>query len=166
VPPTRPVRRRLEPSGTIPATRFTPFEDFPSPAAAPHHCGRCPPAVTVLPGSTSGRNRLSCRPPLAEARDVHPRSYPGRHPTAPRGGDRPRPVRRRRASEEVGLLSRVSRSSEEFRFHVGWGAPCSEESGVPCPDEAVSRRSEEPLEPWSLATRRPTRRSVPLVAPR
>mgnify|MGYP003701814873 CR=1 FL=1 len=39
----------------IPATRFTPFEDFPSPAAVPHHCGRCPPVVTVLPGA-------GCRP--------------------------------------------------------------------------------------------------------
>jgi hypothetical protein len=74
MPPTRTVRRRLEPSGTIPATRFTPFEDFPSPAAAPHHCGRCLPVVTVLPGSAPGRNRLPCRPPLAEARGVHPRT--------------------------------------------------------------------------------------------
>jgi hypothetical protein len=29
----------------LPATGFTPFEEFPSPAAAPHHCGRCPPVV-------------------------------------------------------------------------------------------------------------------------
>jgi hypothetical protein len=35
LPPTRAVRRRLGPSGTLPATRFTPFEDFPSPAAVP-----------------------------------------------------------------------------------------------------------------------------------
>lgn len=27
--------------GAFPATRFTPSEDFPSPTAAPHHCGRC-----------------------------------------------------------------------------------------------------------------------------
>jgi len=33
----------------LPATRFTPFEVFPSPTAAPHHCGRCLLAVTVPP---------------------------------------------------------------------------------------------------------------------
>jgi hypothetical protein len=26
----------------FPAARFTPFEEFPSSAAVPHHCGRCP----------------------------------------------------------------------------------------------------------------------------
>jgi hypothetical protein len=31
--------------GTFPSARFTPFEDFPSSAAVPHHCGRCPRAV-------------------------------------------------------------------------------------------------------------------------
>jgi hypothetical protein len=38
---------------TLPATRFTPFEDFPSSAAVLHHCSRCLPAVTVLPGARS-----------------------------------------------------------------------------------------------------------------
>jgi hypothetical protein len=28
-----------------PHARFTPFEDFPSSAAVPHHCGRCPLAI-------------------------------------------------------------------------------------------------------------------------
>jgi hypothetical protein len=32
---------------TIPATRFTPLEEFPSLAAVLHHCSRCPLAVTV-----------------------------------------------------------------------------------------------------------------------
>jgi hypothetical protein len=32
----------------FPATRFIPFEASPSPAAVPHHCGPCPPAVVVL----------------------------------------------------------------------------------------------------------------------
>jgi hypothetical protein len=53
VPPARATRRRLDRTGTFPATRFTPFEDFPSSAAVPHHCGRCLPAVTVLPGAKS-----------------------------------------------------------------------------------------------------------------
>jgi hypothetical protein len=60
----------------LPATRFTPFEDFPSPAAVPHHCGRCLPAVTVLPGAAPNRSWCPCRSPLAEARDVHPKSLP------------------------------------------------------------------------------------------
>jgi hypothetical protein len=44
-PGTEPAR---EPSWiplAVPATRFTPFEDFPSSAAVPHHCGRCLHAV-------------------------------------------------------------------------------------------------------------------------
>jgi hypothetical protein len=57
VPPCRATRRRLGGTGSVPATRFTPFEDFPSPEAVPHHCGRCLPAVTVLPGSGPGRGR-------------------------------------------------------------------------------------------------------------
>jgi hypothetical protein len=32
---------------TFPAPRVIPFEEFPSSAAVPHHCGRCPPAVTA-----------------------------------------------------------------------------------------------------------------------
>jgi hypothetical protein len=46
------VRRRSgarDPEVAFPATRFTPFEVFPSPTAAPHHCGRCLLAVTVPP---------------------------------------------------------------------------------------------------------------------
>jgi hypothetical protein len=55
---------------SVPATRFTPFEDFPSPAAAPSHDGRCHLAVTLsplrrpapkqrpLPGAPDARGRL------------------------------------------------------------------------------------------------------------
>jgi hypothetical protein len=49
---SEPTRRRFV-DGTltvaIPATRFTPFEVFPSPTAAPHRCGRCLHTVTVPP---------------------------------------------------------------------------------------------------------------------
>jgi hypothetical protein len=71
VPPPRSTRRRRGSPGAFPATRFTPFEDFPSPAAVPHHCGRCLPAVTVLPGAVPDRGRCPCRSPHTEARDVH-----------------------------------------------------------------------------------------------
>jgi hypothetical protein len=74
----------------LPATRFTPFEDFPSPAAVPHHCSRCLPAVTVLPGAGPDRGRYPCRPPPAEAEDVHPFSLPaGRRAALPRGAGWP-----------------------------------------------------------------------------
>jgi hypothetical protein len=74
----------------LPATRFTPFEDFPSPAAVPHHCGRCLPVVTVLPGAGPDRGRCPCRPPPAEASDVHPNSLPaGRRAALPRGAGWP-----------------------------------------------------------------------------
>jgi len=81
-PPEGGAARR----SALPATRFTPFEDFPSPAAVPHHCGRCLPAVTVLPGAGPDRGRCPCRPPRAEARDVHPWSLPRRAgPSCPEG---------------------------------------------------------------------------------
>jgi hypothetical protein len=32
---------------TFPASRLIPFEEFPSSAAVPHHCGHCPPAVAA-----------------------------------------------------------------------------------------------------------------------
>ena len=63
VPSCQATRRRLDGTGSIPATRFTPYEDFPSPAAVPHHCGRCLPVVTVLPGSGPGRGRVLRRSP-------------------------------------------------------------------------------------------------------
>jgi hypothetical protein len=41
--PLQPAEQR----SSLPATRFVPFEAFPSSIAVPHHCGRCPPAVVV-----------------------------------------------------------------------------------------------------------------------
>jgi hypothetical protein len=41
-------------TSVFPASRIVPFEEFPSSAAVPHHCGLCPPAVTVLPGLAPG----------------------------------------------------------------------------------------------------------------
>jgi len=40
--------RRSE-AGRFPGGAFTPFEGFPSSAAVPHRCGRCPPAVRPPP---------------------------------------------------------------------------------------------------------------------
>jgi hypothetical protein len=40
----------------VPAALFTPFKEFPSPAAVPHHCGRCPPAVLSLVDRLEHRN--------------------------------------------------------------------------------------------------------------
>jgi hypothetical protein len=37
----------LAPHVIFPVARFTPFEDFPSLAAVPHHCGRCPLGVRL-----------------------------------------------------------------------------------------------------------------------
>jgi len=34
-------------SFAFPAPRVIPFEEFPSSAAVPHHCGRCPPAIAA-----------------------------------------------------------------------------------------------------------------------
>jgi hypothetical protein len=68
-------------AGRFPVRAFVPFEGFPSSAAVPHHCGRCPPAVRhplrcrrwlrSVPIDRSGSDgprvgeRTSSRPPLA-----------------------------------------------------------------------------------------------------
>jgi len=69
--PTAPRKREsfetqpLALSGGIPATRFTPLDEFPSSAAAPHHCGRCPPVVTTcsVPRPTRPEEHASRDPP-------------------------------------------------------------------------------------------------------
>jgi hypothetical protein len=58
----------LRPVGPFPAMRFIPFEGFPSSAAVPHHCGRCPPAVgrrppCPSPGSDETPGPASTRTP-------------------------------------------------------------------------------------------------------
>jgi len=58
----------LRPVSPFPATRFIPFEGFPSPVAVPHHCGRCPPAVgrrppRPYPGSDETPGPASTRTP-------------------------------------------------------------------------------------------------------
>jgi len=41
-PPSASRSQRLMGDGPLfPHARFTPFEEFPSPVAVPHHCGRC-----------------------------------------------------------------------------------------------------------------------------
>jgi hypothetical protein len=86
----RSTRRRAS-NGTIPATRFTPFEDFPSSAAVPHHCGPCLPAVTVLPGAGTDMSRFPCRTRTHRSGTRTPAwTLPGgRRPALPRGAGRP-----------------------------------------------------------------------------
>jgi hypothetical protein len=72
-PGTEPAR---EPSWiplAVPATRFTPFEDFPSSAAVLTSLWPLP-SCRYRPARahTSDRSRMAHRPPPAEARDVHP----------------------------------------------------------------------------------------------
>jgi hypothetical protein len=109
----------------LPATRFTPFEDFPSPAAVPHHCGRCLPVVTVLPGAVPDRGRCPCRSPRAEARDVHP-LFPALASRAilPRGAGGPVP-------SHPAPRSRVSGGPPWGSYPTSWGALDPEGSRVP-----------------------------------
>jgi len=57
----------------LPATLFVPLEEFPSPAAAPCHHGRCLPAVTIrrpagAPVRRSGPPHQPLEPPVASLR--------------------------------------------------------------------------------------------------
>lgn len=63
-PPSHRAEARctVGPRIAFPATRFGPFEGFPSPAAVSHHCDRCPLAVAAPPQGWRLR-----RPPLPVA---------------------------------------------------------------------------------------------------
>jgi hypothetical protein len=93
------ARRRPWKPLAFPATRFTPFEEFPSSAAVPHHCGRCHLAVTTATPALFGRNRSERRP------------FPGRSRKA---GIRVRPDLRRGQAPDPGELGRPT--SEEVGF--------------------------------------------------
>jgi len=128
-PPARPKAGRR---GKIPATRFTPFEEFPSSAAAPHHCGRCLPAVTVLSGAGEPAEagvRAERRPPRRVAYTRCPAR--GSPKARPRREGLPVPREMVRASPEAGSPG----ASEEVRVPCPGerGRPRSEELGVPCP---------------------------------
>jgi len=68
LPRSRSPEGGREAVGAFPAVRFTPFEEFPSSTAAPHHCDPCRPAVAacaerVAPPATPVAGRHSqCRP--------------------------------------------------------------------------------------------------------
>jgi hypothetical protein len=67
-PSPSPTRRPSWTPLAVPAKRFTPFEEFPSSEAVPHHCGRCLPVVT---------DHRPVHPPAeARRRTVHPRPKP------------------------------------------------------------------------------------------
>jgi len=83
--------------GPVPAARFIPFKGFPSSAAVPHHCGRCP--LTVgrrSPRSRLGSNRSRNR--LARSTEVLHRSL--RRPSRSRSCE-PAPSEERTARHEL-----------------------------------------------------------------
>jgi hypothetical protein len=57
--PLRLPDRPKAPCKTVafPAPHFIPFEEFPSSAAAPHHCGRCLPVITARPSRPNQLDR-------------------------------------------------------------------------------------------------------------
>jgi hypothetical protein len=90
-PASRTLRsslRMIEQHTPFPATRFVPFEAFPSPAAVPHHCGRCLRAV-VVPASVGFAPR--CNPSDAFVTPTHASGHrercrnprPELHPESP-----------------------------------------------------------------------------------
>ena len=84
------ARGRRRWAGTFPATRFTPFEEFPSSAAVPHHCGRCLRAVTVhRPIVGMGRSRSPRSPASDRGRARNPPTWlPRETALAPEGDSR------------------------------------------------------------------------------
>jgi hypothetical protein len=58
------ARYRRSPERSSPQRGFIPLDEFPSLVAVPHHCGRCPLAVTTRPSHH--------RSPLCHRSDRHP----------------------------------------------------------------------------------------------
>ena len=127
----------------LPATRFTPFEDFPSSTAVPHHCGRCLLAVTV---AIHLRHRPRPAPP------VHPqrRSAVGlsamrtlRRARSPRG-DRDamsEPVMLRSAEADPHVTTRTFLAPAEAAAHPA--RPRTTRNGAEAPPRPGRRTSRE-----------------------
>jgi hypothetical protein len=60
------------PTGTIPASQFTPLEEFPSSTAVPHHCGRCLLDVDPHPHARErGRRKRHLQLTRLRSEDLH-----------------------------------------------------------------------------------------------
>jgi hypothetical protein len=79
-----PSTRRPGLSRAVPGSAFTPFEVFPSLAAVPHHCGRCPLGVR-----RSARLTLTSRSPRLSQRLARPTHRRSEDPHPPAGGPPP-----------------------------------------------------------------------------
>ena len=73
-PPTAGRSHRSWVGAPFPATRFTPSEEFPSPAAAPRPRGRCPLAVTADSPSSRTPKRVFVRATVPADRSRVPRT--------------------------------------------------------------------------------------------
>jgi hypothetical protein len=78
------VRRRPCPTEALPAPRIVPFEEFPSSAAVPHHCGRCPHGVATRPTRVHSGRSLRSYAPQPEVASIDHRGDDGDgEPTLP-----------------------------------------------------------------------------------
>jgi hypothetical protein len=112
---------RTRATRTFPATGFTPFEEFPSFAAAPHHCGRCPRAVAGDPPDEAPirlRGPPRHRPVAGRLQGLPPRTSPLRSGAVASGGSLASPM---------GLVPPrgpiTSRRAPEIRWAALRGAP-------------------------------------------
>jgi len=146
-PPDRASRSRPAWTGVpIPATRFTPFEEFPSPAAVPRHRGRCPPAVPAMrdePCAEALVTSCTCRQVASRAActtEVVPRLR-----VAPRRSRRPRTEIRMLCSRRPALSGEEVAHCHRPSLPRGQGlGPLSSSSGeelcVTCPNAEAPRR--------------------------
>ena len=159
--------RRSE-AGRFPGGAFTPFEGFPSSAAVPHRCGRCPPAVRPppprVPVARSAWARGSLRP-----------GEPGGIGRRVAAGSCSRTIRRTRVSAGVGsgdagagiASCTVVASPPRLRRRRGL-PPCASGSvarpcrGVRSPGRLdPERRSRDAPSPWVVPPPRTLRPQAP-----
>jgi hypothetical protein len=119
--PKESEQARTRATRTFPATGFTPFEEFPSFAAVPHHCGRCPRAVAGDPPDEAPirlRGPPRHRPVAGRLQGLPPRTSPLRSGAVASGGSLASPM---------GLVPPrgpiTSRRAPEIRWAALRGAP-------------------------------------------
>jgi len=117
-------------SALLPATRFTPFEEFPSPIAAPHHCGRSPHVVAVAVPTVSS--------PVAEA--TKPIRSAPRSDRTPRRASRPSRFRPKPKPKSQTLAASLDRSLSHRALRRSDGQGLHHRAG------RVSRRSSDPAD--------------------
>jgi len=128
------ARKQLWRPLAFPATRFTPFEEFPSLAAVPHHCGRCLPTVAFRCSVSCPAEAIQVAAILRPKPDMILRAWPAlRREQTPVPGERRRPTSEEteRPCPPIGIDKPVQ--TKKMGHFVGAGTRLPEGRCTPTP---------------------------------